>query len=297
MNIDAINLILDDNRSYFDAPKDLFIETLNKQFEYQKFQGVSQFEKVEKGICQKCFVGCFGYSFLTKNNDYLDIIIEEEEGRIIDLTQCTKFKNDVEVLKNKQIYLYFKKDLRTSYLPSTMHLAQQTGIDKAEDEFKGFENKIITLKDLEFWNEKWATLFDSVKYMNLDHYFVCSFVSTYYNVKSVLLLRDEKEFCKLAMLEFNSLNTANEKEIINWLIEFKENKLLFETGFELTKNWKKTHLLTYKNSEDFINEGLKFYENIIIDVEDYLDSVEFSQVYTKYYFRFEKEVELIQITP
>jgi len=296
MNIQVIDLILEDNNSYLDAPKDLFINTLNDKFEQLKRKGVSQFDKVIEGTCEKCFVGCPGYSFMTKNDDYFDLLIEMEGDKISDITQCTQFKNKTEVTKEKQVYLYFKKDLRTSYHPSPLEIVQQKEIENAEAQFKAFENSINDLDAFESWLEKWEALFKSVKHMNLSHSFVRSFISTFYNVKSILLLKKENTLADLAITEFKTINTRNAKEVIDWLFRFKENELFYGSGFELTNNWRKTSLLVYKNSESLPNENLKFYSNVIIDVSGFHASVEFSQVYNKYYFRFYDEIQLLKNT-
>lgn len=290
MNIDAIDFILEDHNSYFDAPKELFIAALSKKFAQLKSEGVFEFDKVTEGTCESCFRGCPGYSFLTKNDDYLDLLIEEDNGIISDLTQCTEFKNETEVKKENRIFLYISQDFRTSYNPSPREIRNRKEIESAEAEFKELENSIVNLDTLEAWQKKWNDLFESVKHLVLSHSFVGSFISTFYGVKNVLLLRTEKALAELAMAEFKNIKLSNEKELIDWLIKFKENELFYGSGFDLTENWKQTSLLLYRNREPLPSENLNFYENIILDINGYQDSVEFSQVYNKYYFKFDDEV-------
>ena len=94
MNIDLLDVILDNENSYLDVPKDLFIKELSNKFEQLKKQGITKFNRISKGTCQKCYKGCSGFTFSTKNNDYLDLIIEEKNNKITDITQCSIFENE-----------------------------------------------------------------------------------------------------------------------------------------------------------------------------------------------------------
>lgn len=292
MDIDLLDVVLDNSNSYLDVPKEIFLKELSTKFKGIKKQGITEFYKVSKGTCQKCYTGYSGYTFLTKNNDYLDLLIEEKDNSIIDITQCTNFKNEEEITKKENIFLYFKKDIRTSYIPTSQHLSQQKGIEKAESEFKEFENQIIDLEIIENWNNKWSELFNSVKYMNLDYSFVSSFLSTYYSAQNILSIKKDNPLAEKALTELNNFEISEQKKIINWLLKYKENQVYSaSSSYKKTENWNKTNFLIFKNGEDIFNDGLKYYDNIIIDIKSYLNSIRFGEIYSKFYYEFYNEIE------
>ena len=66
---------------YMDVPKDTFIEKLDSKFNILNSQGIHEFSRVLKGYCGgDCNNGCGGYTFVTTDNQVLDLIVEEENG-------------------------------------------------------------------------------------------------------------------------------------------------------------------------------------------------------------------------
>ena len=96
LDIEMVSSLLDDNKTYQDFPKYLFISKLIKVFE--------QFEKagdrvlsLHKGGCAGCSKGCRGFTFLGKQGHYMDILFLMEGNEIKDIYECSKFENDEEV--------------------------------------------------------------------------------------------------------------------------------------------------------------------------------------------------------
>lgn len=297
MNIDLMDVILENTNSYLDVPKEVFLKELSRKFIGLNKQGITNFNNVSKGTCQKCYPGYSGYTFLTKNNNYLELLIEEKNNTITDITQCTSFKNEEEITKEKNIFLCFKKDIKTSYIPTSLHLSQRKGIEKAELEFKKFENQIINLEILERWKNKWSELFNSVKYMNLDYSFVSTFLSTYFSVQNILSIKKDNSLAEKALTDLNSFDISEQKKLIIWLLKYKENQVYTaSSSYSKTDNWDKTNFIIFKNEEDIFNDGLKYYDNIIIDIKGYLNSIKFGEIYSKYYYEFYNEIEQKQET-
>jgi hypothetical protein len=292
MNIDLLDMVLKDTNSYFDVPKEVFLKQLSNKFERLNKQGITKFNKVSKGTCQKCYSGYSGYTFLTKNNDYLDLLFEEKDNTITDITQCTSFKNEEEITKEKNIFLCFKKDIKSSYIPTSLHLSQQKGIEKAELEFKEFENQIIDLEIIENWKNKWSELFNSVKYMNLDYSFVSSFISIYFSTQNIISIKKDYFLAEKALTELDNFEISDQKKLISWLLKYKDNQVYSASlSYLKTDNWNKTNFIIFKNEEDIFNDGLKYYHNIIIDIKGCLNSIRFGEIYSKYYYEFYNEIE------
>jgi hypothetical protein len=96
LDIELVSSFLDDDKTYQDFPKYLFISKLIKAFE--------QFEKagdkvltLHKGGCAGCSRGCRGFTFLGKQGDYMDILFLMEGDEIKDIYECSNFVNDEEV--------------------------------------------------------------------------------------------------------------------------------------------------------------------------------------------------------
>ena len=104
MDIDLLDVVLDNDIAYMEVSKSLFIKTLSNKFKRLKKQGVTKFAKISKGTCNKCYKGCNGYTFLTKNNDYLDLLFKEENNEVVDLFRCSDFKNEGKLIKKNCVY-------------------------------------------------------------------------------------------------------------------------------------------------------------------------------------------------
>ncbi len=96
LDIEMVSSLLDEDKTYQDFPKYLFISKLIKAFE--------QFEKagdrvlsLHKGGCAGCSKGCRGFTFLGKQGHYMDILFLMEGNEIKDIYECSKFANDEEV--------------------------------------------------------------------------------------------------------------------------------------------------------------------------------------------------------
>ncbi|MEJ7823722.1 MAG: hypothetical protein WKF85_15475 [Chitinophagaceae bacterium] len=106
MDIEMINNFLDDNLTYQEFEKYMFISKLQNAFEQFRNFGDTKFI-THAGECNTCNKGCKGISFIgNTTNNYMDIIVESAEGRIKDLYECADFKNENTTLtKNKRIYI------------------------------------------------------------------------------------------------------------------------------------------------------------------------------------------------
>ncbi len=107
MDIDMINTFLDDNLTYQDFEKCVFISKLQDTFDEFKKLGDTKFITHE-GKCNSCNKGCKGFSFIGDvTNNYMDIIVEASDGKIKDLYECADFKNiNPKLAKNERIYIH-----------------------------------------------------------------------------------------------------------------------------------------------------------------------------------------------
>ena len=98
MDVDMINDLLDNDRTYQDFAKDKFILKLDYAFTRFKEMGddyLTHFSGTcESGICVNA--NCKGYSFVgnhSKNN--MNLIFDIKNGHVLDIYDCQLFKTDV----------------------------------------------------------------------------------------------------------------------------------------------------------------------------------------------------------
>ncbi len=92
LDIDMVNELLDAERTYADMPKARFIEKLGLAF--NKFINFGdEYLVMKSGFCSSLDCdncGCPGYTFVGGvSGNFLDLVVVEEEGKIIDIFDCT----------------------------------------------------------------------------------------------------------------------------------------------------------------------------------------------------------------
>tara|TARA_R110002110_G_scaffold89504_2_gene233093 strand:- start:541 stop:1605 length:1065 start_codon:yes stop_codon:yes gene_type:complete len=288
MDIDLLNVVLDNDKAYMEVSKELFIETLSNEFESLKKQGVTKFDKVIKGVCNSSCSDCGGYTFLTKNNDYLDLLFKEENNEIVDLFRCSDFKNEENLIKKKCIYFRFRKDDNKNYNPSSNISLLQEQVEIAVKEFEKFENKITDIEEFVFWFKDNKKLYNSVKNFDWHYNFVWPFLSIYVTIENFNELVNNHNSAKKALAKFDD---STEKSMIDWLIKYENSGVGVSRGYEKTENWKKTNLILFKNGETFFETGgeIKLYKKVLIDVKKYKETIDFTDLYHKYFWEYEKK--------
>lgn len=108
VDIEMINDILDDDKTYQDKDKSVFIHKLGIAFEKFIEEGDTFLHRYA-GFCnrQDCNFKCTGYSFIGNNSgNYLDVIFIIKEGIVHDLYECTGFKLlEQGIVKKERIYI------------------------------------------------------------------------------------------------------------------------------------------------------------------------------------------------
>lgn len=107
MDVEMVSTLLEDNITYQDYNKSLFIRKLGDLF--FEFSQLGDFLLlVEKGECYGCSCGVSGYTFVgNKSRSYIDIVfVSDSEGNISDIYECGEFFNKrAKVSKKNRLYL------------------------------------------------------------------------------------------------------------------------------------------------------------------------------------------------
>ena len=109
LDIDMVADILEDNRTYQDFQKPLFVHKLGNAFD-EFIKAGDTFLQCHSGFCNSklCNYKCNGFSFTGNfSGNYLDMIIVIKEGIVQDMYECSEFKMQVKgIKKNERIVLH-----------------------------------------------------------------------------------------------------------------------------------------------------------------------------------------------
>ncbi|EGV43615.1 hypothetical protein BZARG_2637 [Bizionia argentinensis JUB59] len=270
MNIEKLERLLDDNRSYMDVTKQLFLKTLKQQFDHKKENKIFSFDKIIPGICNTCNKGCAALTFITDDNCALNLFFEENDDRVTDIYLCNDLKHEEKITPRYAMYFEFYEDEKVNFTPSIEFLIKKQKIEYALSDFEKFNNKTILIEDIEYWGTKHRELlesFSTIPFMN-DYKQFELFQEFSTDIKQVLALIEKHEFAKQAISEFKTIES--EKELVYWLLTYQWSNLSLY-GFNRLEGWKESNLITYKNKP-----------SIIIDCSSYPESLEFSYHHGKH---------------
>lgn len=105
MDIEMVSAFLDEEKTYQDFPKYIFISKLISAMEIFQQAG-DKVLSIHSGKCSGCSRGCGGFTFLGKQGHYLDILFLLDGTKIKDMYECSSFDN-LEIIQNKirQVFL------------------------------------------------------------------------------------------------------------------------------------------------------------------------------------------------
>ena len=119
-NIKKLNVFLDDDKSYMDVSKLLFIKVLGDKFTEAKEQDCHNFDEVSFGICGSCNKGCETITFLSKSGFYLDLFIESKNNiDVDDIYVCSKVIDSKQHEKKYSLEPYFYEDEKVGFQPDS----------------------------------------------------------------------------------------------------------------------------------------------------------------------------------
>jgi len=274
MNTEMLSLILEDDKSYMDVSKQTFINKLEDTFDRLRLEGIKTFTTVVKGHCGgNCNNGCGGFSFITSNNQSLDLIFVEENNEIKDIYTCTIFLNNEQIENKREIYISFYEDEKVLFKPSARDLALQKQIAKCLEEFSKFKNNLTSIDDFCEWSENCKKLYDEIDvYERMTYRYVKPLHELVYNNSAIQNLITFHPLAKKAKDDFYKLNRDNDRDLIEWVLKYEQNELANEPCKKV-KNWKQNPLIFHPIDN-----------SIVLDCRGYQESLQFSEIHHKYYW-------------
>jgi hypothetical protein len=154
MDIDMLEYVLDDENTYSECTKAVFLEKLNETVtDFKKKGNDNLIYNIGYCAASNCNLGCQGYMFkANKTKNTFSLIIEEKNQKIKDVFECTRF---ITVKKEKN-YTYFTKiniyeEDKVSFQTEVAALIYFQKIDKALEELKTILKSPLDLKMTNYW--------------------------------------------------------------------------------------------------------------------------------------------------
>ncbi|GGG51619.1 hypothetical protein [Bizionia arctica] len=274
MNIDMISLLLEDNRSYMQVPKEVFVNELSRIFtNLKEVYNQYSFSKVLDAKClQEQYYGNPGFTFLTDDNHLITLMFFLENNIIMDIQVCLIFENTEFIEDRQKIVLSFYNDEKVSYRPSSKLLTLQSNIEIVLKEFNQFKNNVTSITEFCQWQKEVEKLYDSVETMDRMNYkFLNPLSSLHFNNSYIQDLITLHPYAKQAIKDYNEINIQDEPELIEWLFKYEDNELDYG-DYVRVDNWQHNNLILHAQDN-----------SVVIDCTGYSESILFSKIYPDHY--------------
>lgn len=226
MNIKALELILEDNISYQDTTKSIFLKKLEdvfKEFKKEDNKLIAYQGKCNSTECSNKNKN--GFSFVGNiSGRYINFIIEEnEDGSVKDIYTCSVFCTDENVINEnkRKLDITVYKDEQVNFTPtSTYNFINNKSISAIND-IKQFNDCEISKEEIITWIKNYEELYNSLNWTNnfyRNHY---SFYWLYYHINEIYKFLIIENEAKTAIDEFKSIDLNNEIDLLKWLVQYE----------------------------------------------------------------------------
>ena len=226
MNVDMLELVLDDSKTYQDVSKDLFLKNLDKLFTRFK-EKKDSYLLAFPGVCSAkiCNKGCTGFGFVGNHSKcHTAFIFEGDETQVNDIYICNSFESErKDLLMNDFMAFEFADDEAADFKPTIDYLLQLKQCEKACDEVIKDQTTYLYTDDYLQWVNEYSPLYQSLpdvftgqNYKNFDQF------NRLFSVMNNLVLIYGKEFKAKKMLEaYELIDHKSEAELIQWLLHYE----------------------------------------------------------------------------
>ena len=225
MDIKLLALVLDENRSYCDTTKEIFLEKLqNKIFdEFTVYEDTFLIPYEGKCVSTMCSnVGCSGYSFVGNNsNCHLDLVFKETDHGISDIRYCHQFQTDDEnVIREGKFVFGFSEDEKIDFIPTPEYAELIKQCFCAYTEL--IQEDVVLLHKEEYvpWLEKYKELFTSFPEVYARFNRCSKFTYLYSQLSALADCLNNEVDAKKALEEFTLIQSSDEALLQDWLVRY-----------------------------------------------------------------------------
>ena len=284
MDLGMLELLLDENRTYQDASKEIFLEKVGSAFEELKSYGDSYLTPA-KGKCDSTACnndGCSGFAFIGNNsNKGLPLIFEDHDNDYSDIYFCTVFKTSEDYDVVYDIFLDISKDEKAIFKPSVNYLLRASECKNALLDLEKYKGQVIGKEVYTNWYTKNIELFKSLPGIFSNYNAFSKFNLLWFDLEEIIkTVMYESKSCE-ALKNFDNIGEDDENLLLNWLLKYEE------IGKHIA-----LFLLDHEGSPD--NEGIQYLlnpipldrmEGIYLDQNDFFRFINFSMLYDKHHKR------------
>lgn len=280
MNIDMLELLLDDSKTYNDASKETILIKLRELFdEFKEEKDTMLIPFAGKCDSEDCpNKGCKGYTFIGNHSKkHTDFIIEETETDWKDFYHCATFKaNDPSVEMGDDISFCIRRDEEADFKPSIDYLIKAQDCEKAMGEILKDELNCLDKEDYVYWLEKHEELFNSLSYPYTIYSRVELFWDIYYELKSLSSVLKFMNEAGEAVNAYSLFSKENEDLLLRWLVNYEE---LGQELYIITD--------TFDDDEEMKTGfvSLTRHYNLKIKVNDYSNGIALGKIFHEHYWK------------
>lgn len=299
LNFSMLDVLLDDDRPYFEVSKDVFLDSLKEITE-----DIESFESVVVRPCtnegQKGCVGCRFYRPLygpflqthkyVETAEIFNLCIKEEDGRVIDFccNDCIAKAHENELICTR--YLYFYDDQKVSFQSPSEYLRLKDDAAAILKDYKALASKgVISLEEFVDWYRSNLVVYLRImaiqggtkynSYLKHVHYIAFKeFENLMRKIEQFVEIYDTASQAKAALREYIT-NFGN----ADWKVE------------EWVKNKESLQCLILPKNRSWLETGLinpDFMEtDLYIDCRSHIESFLFQDIHWTWYLYLDLHLE------
>lgn len=276
MDISLLEILLDDNLTYQNVSKALFLKKINAIFNTLKTKG-DTFLISFRGVCVGCeSKGCGGYTFVGNHSrTSLDLVFEEDIEKFTDIYSCNDFSTkDKMIDTNEKLSIYFSLKEKDGYVETAEDIIRnQTYTNALKCELINQKEPLYKYQYKE-WLEKYEELYDYDFYHEIQSDEVDAFFELYSDFSKLGTFSGYYKMARKGINDYINFDINNEPFLLKWLVEYEQvglESLVFNDNF-----------LDYKLSES--EEYFKVLNFKIMKI-DFEKMVEFSSLFGPNYYK------------
>lgn len=269
MDVDILDILLDDDKTYMSAKKETFLKKLNDAFEEFRASGDTALIPY-RGHCRESRCpnnGCAGFSFVgnhSKRN--LDFIFDELGNEIEDIQCCTRFETNDEVgEKMDAVIIEIKNDEKAGFIVTEEFLTRKQNSKLAYDELLKYQNTIIDKSIYIPWLNKYKELYNDLLQGSKNYDHINEFFWLYFRINQIEEFLQTRYFAIEALEKYALIDQNNEASIIQWLDAYD-----IEDGHYDVYSILGEHDLDHPENIEYIKA-----KDLRIDASDYIPVIEF----------------------
>ncbi|TDN87315.1 hypothetical protein DET49_1124 [Salegentibacter sp. 24] len=276
-DIKTLDEILDDDISYMDVTKSLFLKKLKKKFKNARKDGCHFFDDVFFGICGSCNIGCEGVTFLSKSGYYIDLFIESKDDKTVsDICICNKLNNFADLDKKIDLGFSFCKDEKVTFKASTEYTLIEQHLNTMLSDLSDFKIKIF-LDDLIEWYDKFNYLRSVIDQLGPFECFDYKLYSKAFGltnqINNIYNLKSKTEYAADALITYHQ--TTSEREKLIWFLENRKDHN-GTINFQFPREWRKDLCVIYKINNIKLTIDFSGYEYVLdyfIKLDNFYDEL------------------------